>query len=506
MLHDPQTGLNTVAAKLDALPARRGGRPEHRDRPELQVRTSGSTSTTRRRRNTPVDVPATTDVNEGDAPFNRHARRDFALVQGRRAAVALQVARRARSTCRPSSRSSTCRSTAASAATSAATSTSTGRATCTCRPATTRTRSSREGYTPIDERPSRNPAFDAQRSAANTNDLRGKILRISPKAGGGYELPAGNLFPQGAAEDEARDLPDGPAQPVPHGGRPGNRTTCTSATTRRTPTRPTPTRGPAGIGRWMSWTAGRATTAGLLHDPTSRLRGLRLRHRGVRARSSSARTRSTSRRTTPAGGPAARDRQPDVWYTLSATSAGVPGARHAAASARWAARRTTSSRTPARGPSGRSARRPAAVLRVDARLLQGLRAQRRRATGLDIQTCSWPRSRSDNPMDIEFGAGRRAVHARVRRRVLPRDLRRRSSAASTSCAATSHADRKVTADKTELADRAADGELLERRDERPGRRHLSRTQWDFDADGTVDSTPGRTRRSRTPSAASTTPR
>lgn len=40
-----------------------------------------------------------------------------------------------------------------------------------------------DGYTPIDERASRNPAFDAQRSAGNTNDLRGKILRI-PAAGG----------------------------------------------------------------------------------------------------------------------------------------------------------------------------------------------------------------------------------------------------------------------------------------------------------------------------------
>jgi cytochrome c len=57
-----------------------------------------------------------------------------------------------------------------------------------------------DGYSPIDERPNRNPAFDAQRTSANTNDLRGKILRIRPKAGGGYEIPAGNLFPQGAAK------------------------------------------------------------------------------------------------------------------------------------------------------------------------------------------------------------------------------------------------------------------------------------------------------------------
>lgn len=55
------------------------------------------------------------------------------------------------------------------------------------------------GYTPIDERPERNPAFDAQRSAANTNDLRGKVLRVTPTDGGGYTVPDGNLFAPGTA-------------------------------------------------------------------------------------------------------------------------------------------------------------------------------------------------------------------------------------------------------------------------------------------------------------------
>ena len=56
-----------------------------------------------------------------------------------------------------------------------------------------------QGYTPIDERPNRNPAFDAQRTSANTNDLRGKILRIRPGQRGGYSVPAGNLFAPGTA-------------------------------------------------------------------------------------------------------------------------------------------------------------------------------------------------------------------------------------------------------------------------------------------------------------------
>ncbi|MCF2437384.1 PQQ-dependent sugar dehydrogenase [Streptomyces thinghirensis] len=54
-----------------------------------------------------------------------------------------------------------------------------------------------DGYTPIDERPDRNPAFDARRSSGNTNDLRGKILRIKVAEDGSYTVPEGNLFAPG---------------------------------------------------------------------------------------------------------------------------------------------------------------------------------------------------------------------------------------------------------------------------------------------------------------------
>ncbi|MET8113902.1 PQQ-dependent sugar dehydrogenase [Streptomyces prasinus] len=56
-----------------------------------------------------------------------------------------------------------------------------------------------DGYTPIDERATRNPAYDAQRSSGNTNDLRGKVLRIKVDADGTYSIPGGNLFPPGTA-------------------------------------------------------------------------------------------------------------------------------------------------------------------------------------------------------------------------------------------------------------------------------------------------------------------
>jgi cytochrome c len=53
-----------------------------------------------------------------------------------------------------------------------------------------------DGFTPIDEREGRS-AYDAQRTSANTNDLRGKLLRITPTDDGGYTIPAGNLFGPG---------------------------------------------------------------------------------------------------------------------------------------------------------------------------------------------------------------------------------------------------------------------------------------------------------------------
>tara|TARA_R110002033_G_scaffold169897_3_gene211256 strand:- start:14007 stop:17444 length:3438 start_codon:yes stop_codon:yes gene_type:complete len=52
------------------------------------------------------------------------------------------------------------------------------------------------GYSPSDEREGRGP-WDAQKSSANTNDLRGKIIRIKPNADGTYTIPEGNLFAEG---------------------------------------------------------------------------------------------------------------------------------------------------------------------------------------------------------------------------------------------------------------------------------------------------------------------
>ena len=52
-----------------------------------------------------------------------------------------------------------------------------------------------EGFAPIDQRSDRGP-WDAQRTAANTKNYNGKILRIRPEPDGTYSIPAGNLFPR----------------------------------------------------------------------------------------------------------------------------------------------------------------------------------------------------------------------------------------------------------------------------------------------------------------------
>lgn len=60
-----------------------------------------------------------------------------------------------------------------------------------------------DGYSPLDERPGRGP-FDSQKSSGNTNDLRGKILRIKPNEYARYTIPEGNLF----ARDGSQGRPE----------------------------------------------------------------------------------------------------------------------------------------------------------------------------------------------------------------------------------------------------------------------------------------------------------
>ena len=55
------------------------------------------------------------------------------------------------------------------------------------------------GYAPLNDLPGKEQ-YDARRSSGNTNDLRGKIIRIQVNEDGTYKIPDGNLFPVGTAK------------------------------------------------------------------------------------------------------------------------------------------------------------------------------------------------------------------------------------------------------------------------------------------------------------------
>jgi cytochrome c len=62
-----------------------------------------------------------------------------------------------------------------------------------------------EGYTPVDERPGRALADD-QATAANTNDLRGKILRIKPLVQWNLHYSRGQFISSRESEGPPGDL------------------------------------------------------------------------------------------------------------------------------------------------------------------------------------------------------------------------------------------------------------------------------------------------------------
>nr|WP_218566574.1 PQQ-dependent sugar dehydrogenase [Vallicoccus soli] len=119
-----------------------------------------------------------------------------------------------------------------------------------------------EGYAPLDdrvrvneegEREYRNPAFDARRTSANTNDLRGKVLRIRVRPGGGYAIPEGNMFRPGQARTRPEIYAMGFRNPFRFEV---NRETGEVYVADYSPDAPDadPARGPAGHGRWINVT------------------------------------------------------------------------------------------------------------------------------------------------------------------------------------------------------------------------------------------------------------
>ena len=150
--------------------------------------------------------------------------------------------RAARWTWAASRRSSRSRPSAGSAATSGRTSPSTPTATSTSPPGTTPppARPAPTASRPNNDAPGMNPGLDARRGAGNTNDLRGKILRITRPGGRLVHHPRGQpLRPRAPRTPARRSTSWGCATPSASTttSRPAR---WSGATTARTPASPTP--------------------------------------------------------------------------------------------------------------------------------------------------------------------------------------------------------------------------------------------------------------------------
>ena len=188
-------------------------------------------------------------TNEGDAPFTG-TRRGLRAVRRRHPAVALQAGRAASSTWPPSSRSSMCRSTAASAATSAAISTSTARATCSSRPATTRTRSSRTATRRSTT--ARAATRPSTRDAGGQHERPPRQAPAHPRQAPAAATPSrsGNLFRPGTAQTRPEIYAMGLRNPFRFAVNRNNDDVYLGDYSPDAPVA-NPDRGPAGQGRWM---------------------------------------------------------------------------------------------------------------------------------------------------------------------------------------------------------------------------------------------------------------
>ncbi|WP_238432485.1 ThuA domain-containing protein [Micromonospora tarensis] len=154
-----------------------------------------------------------------------------------------------------------------------------------------------QGYAPLDWRSGKSN-LDAARSAGNTNDLRGKLLRIRPSASGGYTIPSGNLYPQGTAQTKPEIYAMGFRNPFRFSIDPANGWVyLADYGPDRNP--PTTNRGPEGLVELNVIKTPGNYGWPFCHVTTSRTRRT-TRTPAWSARSSTARHRSTTRPTTPA--------------------------------------------------------------------------------------------------------------------------------------------------------------------------------------------------------------
>ena len=169
-----------------ALPARRGGRPGHRARPEVRRTTAGSTSTTRRgstpRSTTPPPAAPSTRATRRSTSRPPEDRERLELFKGhlllsrfKLVGSELDFDSEQQILEVPVDRGICCHV--------GGKIDFDGEGNLYLSTGDDTNPFESDGYSPIDERDTRNPAFDAQRTSANTNDLRGKILRIRVTSG-----------------------------------------------------------------------------------------------------------------------------------------------------------------------------------------------------------------------------------------------------------------------------------------------------------------------------------
>ena len=145
------------------------------------------------------------------------------------------------------------------------------------------------GYAPINDAPASTPASTRVAGAGNTNDLRGKILRIDVQDDGLLHDPGGQPLRAGHGDKTRPEIfVDGRAQPVPHRLRPGDQ--------RRLVGRLRPRRGHGDADRgpmgYVEWQHGHHQAAqrrlALLPRPQRELQRVGLRDGDARGRGSTA--------------------------------------------------------------------------------------------------------------------------------------------------------------------------------------------------------------------------
>ena len=222
-LHDPRTGTNNIVTDMKASPQ---GLYQHDEEGVQGIALDPNFNKNKwvyvyysPKLNTPSDVIGT-GINEGDAPEDlRNAEDRARLAQFNGYALLSRFKWAATSsTSRPSRRSSGSTCPAASAATSAGRSTSTTRGTCTCPPATTRTRSSRPASrrSTTARTATRRSTRGARPATRTTCAARSCGSACATTAA---TTAAGQPVPSRAGATRPGDLRHGPAQPVPVRGQ-----------------------------------------------------------------------------------------------------------------------------------------------------------------------------------------------------------------------------------------------------------------------------------------------